>query len=147
MSSPLAVGDCIAIAGLVLQAIQGLSTTHGAASKYKQISEDIQALIESLKTTEIVLRSKNLSNNLDSLTIQRLNNTILGCGKWLRKWSQVVDKYNKLQNSSSNRVNRIWLKLRWTFLVHKDIHLMRATIQSYIGRLSLEASYQILYGY
>ncbi|KAG8160460.1 hypothetical protein KVR01_009996 [Diaporthe batatas] len=130
MASPLSVGDCIAIVGIVVKGFQALSSTSEDSRVLAQVRSDLDTL--SAVLTEL--------SAADSQEQARFRSVVQGCYANLKNLRQFTKKYS---DGSSVAVSRYFKRLRYSLSGKDELDTYRQGLQqSLISLLLLQSERQ-----
>lgn len=142
MVSPLSVGDCIAVANLVVTGVRALSQSHGAVAEYQALDKDINYLVETLEAIKNIQWDPPLTSEH---VIQRITNDHQAL---LLRFQKRISRFDgSLGNGRSNGIIRdTFRKLWWAFCLKKKMNDLRCSILNRVTILTSQLPLQNMLG-
>ena len=134
MASPLSAGDCIAIAKLIKDIVQGFSRSRGAAAEFQSLTTDLDNLHETLQAIAAVAPNSDLNSRP---LLQRI---IHACQTMLKASEKTLKKYSPaLAASRSQSILRtaFW-KVLWIVSFRQEIGQLRGRVIYFVGLLNAQ---------
>lgn len=132
-----AVGDIIAIAGIIHDVGKALNESRGSPAKYRALNSELKSLHIVLAS---VARVADLTS--DVLLRDQIVCEVDRCGSDVRRALERVAKFSALGRDGSTddvlrvRIKRQWYKLEWRFVNHSSIESIREELASATQRLT-----------
>ncbi|KAH8706170.1 hypothetical protein BGZ61DRAFT_449504 [Ilyonectria robusta] len=130
MASPLSVGDCIAIIGVVIKGYGALSGTSDDAKELGRLTDDLLRLQEILK--QLPKQDSFQASNQNAGT-KELDEAIRHCQETLSELASVVKEYEP----TNSRAKRYYRRLAWTFAGKEKTQPLQKRIQSLTANVLL----------
>ena len=141
MASPLSVGDCIAIAHVIITVVRALSGSYGAAAEYQALENELGTLAETLHSiSEIQWDSTEGRPHV----VQR---TVDECKYLLDDFQRQIAKFriDLGADASKRSFVRITLqKIRWSFTLKRKLSDLRSSVARHVAVLNLQLPFQNL---
>lgn len=124
--APLGVGDCVAIADLLIKAVKVLKESGGAAEEYQDVEEHAIALNVGLG------HLRTLEQDPAHQTPAAFSQALSLCEKSLQQLCQKKAKYEPSlgKHAKVNKLSGAFRKMQWALLHSKDAKNLRAALSS-----------------
>lgn len=123
MASPLSVGDCIAIIGVVIKGYGALSGTSDDAKELGRLTDDLLRLQEILKQLP---KQDSFQTSNQNAGIKELDEAISHCQETLSELADVVKEYDP----TNSRAKKYYRRLAWTFTGKEKTQPLQKRIQN-----------------
>jgi hypothetical protein len=130
MTSPLGVGDCIAIIGVL---ISGYSALSGASDDAKELSRLVDDLLHMQAILEQRPKLGSVRTFNSEANIKKLDDAVSRCHAALSELAVVTKKYEP----TKSRVTKYYRRITWTFSGKKKIEPFQKRIQRLTAALSV----------
>ncbi|KAM6513474.1 hypothetical protein FALCPG4_015890 [Fusarium falciforme] len=130
MTSPLSVGDCIAIIGVIIKGYGALSGTSDDAKELSRLVDDLlhmQEILEQFAPLDSVRTSDS------NASIKKLDDAVSRCQAALSELADVAKKYEPTES----RVMNYYRRITWTFSGKTKMEPLQKRIQSLTINLSV----------
>ncbi|KAL1617637.1 hypothetical protein SLS54_007641 [Diplodia seriata] len=124
--APVGVGDCIAIADVLIKCAKALRDSGGAVEEYQDAEEYATALKTGLE------HLRRLEQNPVQATPSELGQAVSLCEKSLGRLFQRKAKYESSlgKDGHVNQLSTLFRKMQWTLVNSKDVKDLRSALSS-----------------
>jgi hypothetical protein len=130
MASPLSVGDCIAIIGVIVKCVDALGSSSDDAQALQGLRGDLAHMRESL---EGLLSPSLRWSSASHATLRRLNGTVDRCRDALTELATLTEKYG----ARKSRLGSFYTQITWSISGKTKVAPIQARIQSLTASLLL----------